>query len=100
MTEKTFLGWENGLSGYPKTNTIEAPKDPTRNKPKGVLKLKNESVPIVRIENILAVRALLKFSFIVLIMFPILLSLTLNIFSYFNYTCKLNKKCPQSLYNN
>ena len=63
--KKTFLGWAKGLSGYPKSKTIEDPNDPARNSPYGVSKLKNDKVPIAIIENIKANRALLKFSFII-----------------------------------
>ena len=31
--KKTFLGCAKGLSGYPKSRTIEDPKDPARNNP-------------------------------------------------------------------
>ena len=65
--KKTFFGWAKGLSGYPKRSTIEEPKDPAKNIPYGVSKLKNDKVPMVIIENIKANRALLKFSFIILI---------------------------------
>ena len=59
-----FFGWEKGLSGYPKTSTIVAPKDPTTNKPYWVFKLKNERDPMVIPENINANKACLKFFFI------------------------------------
>ena len=32
-----FLGWANGLSGYPNNKTIVDPKDAIRNKPNSVL---------------------------------------------------------------
>ena len=31
--KKTFFGWAKGLSGYPKSKTIEEPNDPARNNP-------------------------------------------------------------------
>jgi hypothetical protein len=31
--KKTFLGWAKGLSGYPKSRTIEDPNDPAKNNP-------------------------------------------------------------------
>ena len=31
--KKTFLGWAKGLSGYPKSKTIEDPNDPAKNNP-------------------------------------------------------------------
>ena len=67
--KKTFFGCANGLSGYPKRRTIEDPNDPAKKIPYGVLKLKNERVLIVIIENIKAIIALLKFSFFILIIY-------------------------------
>ena len=45
--KKTFFGWENVLSGYPKSKTIEDPKDVIKKIPNSVLyvsKVSNESV--------------------------------------------------------
>ena len=35
--KKTFLGWANGLSGYPKSKTIEDPNEAIRKIPNSVL---------------------------------------------------------------
>ena len=35
--KKIFLGWANGLSGYPYKRTIEDPKDAIKNIPNSVL---------------------------------------------------------------
>ena len=69
MSKKTFIVCAKGLSGYPKRRTIEDPNDPAKKIPYGVLKLKNERVLIVIIENIKAIIALLKFSFFILIIY-------------------------------
>ncbi len=39
--KKYFLGWAKSLSGYPKSNTIEDPKDAIKKIPSSVLISKN-----------------------------------------------------------
>ena len=53
-----FLGFANGLSGYPYKRTIEDPKDAIRKSPKLVLYVNKVSIPIVIVEKIKAKRDL------------------------------------------
>ena len=49
--KKIFFGWEKELSGYPKSKTIEDPKDVIKNTPNSVLYVSKVSTPSVIAEN-------------------------------------------------
>ena len=49
--KKIFLGCEKGLSGYPKSNTIDDPKDVIKKTPNSVLYVSKVRTPIVAAEN-------------------------------------------------
>ena len=51
VQKKIFLGWANGLSGYPNSKTIEDPKDAIKKIPNCVLYVSKVSTPIVKVEN-------------------------------------------------
>ncbi len=52
MAKKIFLGWANGLSGYPYKSTIDEPKDAVKKRPYCVLYVNKVKIPIVITENI------------------------------------------------
>jgi hypothetical protein len=51
MTKKIFFGCAKGLSGYPKSNTIEDPNDAIKKTPNSVLYVSKVNAPIVIAEN-------------------------------------------------
>ena len=51
MSKKIFFGWAKGLSGYPKSKTIEDPKDAIKKIPSSVLYVSKVRAPIVIVEN-------------------------------------------------
>ena len=51
LFKKIFFGWEKGFSGYPKSNTIEDPKDAIKKTPSSVLYVRIVSAPMVIMEK-------------------------------------------------
>ena len=64
--KKIFLGWANGLSGYPYKRTIEDPKEAIIKTPSSVLYVRNVKIPIVIAEKKPAVKTFIKFCFCIL----------------------------------
>jgi len=64
--KKIFLGWANGLSGYPYKSTIDEPKDAVKKRPYCVLYVNKVKAAIVIVENKPAKNPLIKFSFFIL----------------------------------